>query len=76
MNTILTLHFEPKSYDLHIQPNATAQGIPVEADDNGRVVAVAYPWGEEIRNNSRYLIIRALQYNWLRDINGFLHALD
>ncbi len=76
MNTIPSLHFNPKSHDLQIRPNATAQGIPVEAAEDGSVVAVAYPWGEEIRNNSRYLIIRSPRCNWLSDSNAILHPLD
>lgn len=68
--------FVPKAYDLNVRPNAMAKGIPVEADDYGRVVAVKYPNGHIIRNNFQYIIHQTPIDNSLVDRNRMVHPLD
>jgi hypothetical protein len=68
--------FVPKTYDLNIQPNAIAQGIPVEADEEGKVVAVSYPDGHRVRNNHQYLVHQGKCEFSLVDRNQRVHPLD
>lgn len=72
----IMMGFQPQSYDLKIEPNATAQGLPVEANKEGLVVAVRYPEGLCIRNNFKYLICHCPTANSLIDSNQMIHPLD
>lgn len=68
--------FVPRTYDLKIQNNAIANGIPVEADESGSVVAVTYPSGQRVRNHFHYMIGCSGKGNYLMDRNQFFHPLD
>jgi hypothetical protein len=68
--------FVPKTYDLNIQPNAVAQGLPVEADEEGRVVAVRYPDGHRVRNNFAYMVHQGENELSFVDRNQLVHPLD
>lgn len=65
-----------KTYDLRIQPNAEAKGIPVEADENGWVVAVEYANGQKVRNNQSYVVVLGPTENILLDRYQNFHPLD
>lgn len=71
-----TQTFLAQKYDLRITPNAIAQGLPVEANERGLVVAVQYPTGLSIRNNFKYLICHCQTANSLIDRNQIIHPLD
>ncbi len=66
----------PKTYDLNIQPNAVAKGIPVEADEEGFVVAVEYENGQRVRNNFRYIVVLGPVDNVFLDRHQNFHPLD
>ncbi|MBX9950565.1 MAG: hypothetical protein K2Y39_15460 [Candidatus Obscuribacterales bacterium] len=68
--------FTPKAYDLSVRPNAVANGMLVEADDYGRILAADMPSGVSVRNNFSYSIARtSLQFEFV-DMSGMIHPLD
>jgi len=68
--------FSPKAYDLSIRPNAVANGVLVEADEYGRILAATMPSGVSIRNNFSYSIARTkMQFEFV-DMAGLIHPLD
>lgn len=68
--------FAPASYDLNVRPNAIKDGMLVEADDDGTIVAVKFPDGQTMRNSLRYVIHRTPTENLLIDVQRIVHPLD
>ncbi len=68
--------FVPASYDLNIMPNAIRDGVLIEADHDGTIVAVKLPDGQTMRCNFRYIVHRTPTENLLIDINRIVHPLD
>ncbi len=68
--------FVAKTYDLKVRPNAVAKGMQVEADAEGRVVAIVDSSGNTSRCNFRYIISLCDTANRFIDSAGAIHPLD
>ena len=65
-----------KTYDLNVKPNAEVGGIPVEANEEGFVVAVSYANGQQLRRHFDYVMFCGPLENVFFDRNQIAHPLD
>lgn len=57
-------------------PNAIHNGLLVEADEDGTILAVKFSDGQTMRQLSSYIVHRTPTENLLIDIQRIVHPLD